>query len=301
MAALVREGRPAPMNIIDIADPADQRLDPFRNLNVADRRPDRGGNGLVIAEGLYVVGRMLLSRLDTLALVGTEAKLERLRADAAAEGWDLDTAAGNAPFYRVSNPVLSQVIGFPSSRDIIAVAPRPAPLRVEQVVDGARTLIVAEGVNDPENLGAVFRGAAAFGADAVLLGAATADPWYRRTVRVSMGHVLAVPWAAMGGTPTTWQRGLAPLHEQGFTTIALTPAASHTVAEAVALAHAQDESRPGASDGKIALLIGAEGPGLTEHAMRAAHIRARIPMADGVDSLNVATAATIALYETVRA
>jgi len=282
------------VDVIDIADPADPRLDPFRSLNVADRRPDKGGSGLVIAEGLYVVGRMLLSRLGTLALAGTGAKLDRLRADLAAEGDDLDAAAGPAPFYRVSNAVLSEVIGFSSSRDVLSVAPRPEPLMTADVLGNARTLLVLEGVNDPENIGAIFRGAAGFGADGVLLGASTADPWYRRTVRVSMGHVMAVPWARMGGSPTTWQWGLDELHEAGFATVALTPSSDVTLAEAT-----NRLGRAG-GEGKLALLVGAEGPGLTEHAMRAASMRAAIPMAPGVDSLNVATAAQIALYERMR-
>lgn len=282
------------MRIVPVDDPADPRLDPFRDLNVADRRPDKGGNGLVIAEGLYVVGRMLISRLATQALVGTPAKLSRLRADAAAQGWDLDAAAGDAPFYEVSNAVLSQVIGFPSSRDVLAVAPRPAEVLTADIATAATTVLICEGVNDPENLGALFRGAAAFGVDGVLMGAATADPWYRRTVRVSMGHVLSVPWARMEGTPTTWQRGLAQLHEAGFVTVALTPSAERTVAQALA------EHRCAAGAGKVALMVGAEGPGLTEHAMRAATVRAAIPMSAEVDSLNVATAATVACYERFR-
>ena len=284
------------MHVIDIGDPADERLDPFRDLNVADRRPDAGGSGLVIAEGLYVVGRMLVSPLATMALAGTDAKLGRLREDLAAEGHSLDALAGDAPFYRVSNAVLSAVIGFASSRDVLGVAPRPAPRMTAEVLGSAtaRTLLVLEGVNNAENLGAMFRGAAAFGADGILMGAATADPWYRRTVRVSMGHVMNVPWANLGGTPTTWQRGLAELHDAGFSTLALTPSSDVTLAEAM--------SRVGAAGGagKVALLVGAEGPGLTEHAMRAATLRAKIPMAAGVDSLNVATAAQIALYERFR-
>ena len=282
------------MHVIDIGDPADSRLDPFRDLNVADRRPDAGGSGLVIAEGLYVVGRMLVSPLATMALAGTEAKLRRLREDLAAEGHSLAALAGDAPFYRVSNEVLSAVIGFASSRDVLAVAPRPAPRMTADVLDAARTLLVLEGVNNAENLGAMFRGAAAFGADGILMGAATADPWYRRTVRVSMGHVMNVPWANLGGTPTTWQRGLAELHDAGFSTVALTPSADVTLAEAMNRVDASG------GEGKVALLLGAEGPGLTEHAMRAATLRATIPMAAGVDSLNVATAAQIALYERFR-
>ena len=248
------------MRIVDVDDPADPRLDDVRDLNHPTRRPDLpGGRGLVIAEGNYVVGRMLLSRFTPHLLVGTEARRRKLERDAVAEGWDL-AAAEKAP-----EPELGQVL------------------------DTARTLVVLEGVNDPENIGAIFRGVAAFGADGVLLGAATGDPLDRRVVRVSMGHVLRVPFRRLEGSPTTWQRGLDELHELGFRTVALTPGTTTTVAEALA-----------GDPGRVALVVGAEGPGLTEHAMRACTTRAAIPMAPGTDSLNVATAATLGLYERFR-
>lgn len=278
------------IDVIDIGDPADPRLDDVRDLNHTDRRPDReGGPGLVIAEGCYVVGRLLLSRFRPHLLVGTDARLRRLRADAAAEGWDLDQLAAGVPYYRVNSEVLSQVIGFGSSRDILAAARRAAPLTPLDVVTGARTLVVLEGVNDPENIGAIFRGAAALGADGVLIGAATSDPLYRRVVRVSMGHVLRIPFAHLPGTPTTWQRSLEELREQGFRVVALTPSGTATAAAALA-----DHPE------RVAVVVGAEGPGLTEHAMAACDVRAAIPMTPGTDSLNVATATTLALYERVR-
>ena len=323
------------MHIVDITDAADPRLDDVRDLNHSTRRPDlRSGAGLVIAEGVYVVGRMLSSRVTTRAVVGTGPRLERLRSDASAEGWNVDEAAPDVPFYRVSRDVLSEVIGFASQRDIVAAADRPEPLDVREVIEGARTVVVLEGVNDAENIGAIFRGVAAFGADAVLFGAATGDPYYRRVVRVSMGHVLHVPHAQLSGTPTTWQRSLAELEEAGFAVIALTPQADETLATAVArLGERAGGAVAGAAGGgaavgdvaggaatvgdvaggaatgdgpalscadRIAFLVGAEGPGLTEHAMRAATSRAAIPMAPGTDSINVATATTLALYERFR-
>ena len=281
------------MRVIDIDDPADPRLDDLRDLNHPTRRPDLpGGRGLVVAEGGYVVGRMLLSRFRPHILLGTESRRQALERDAAAEGWDLDArlaGAGDPPFYRVSSRVLGAVIGFSSSRDILAAAEAVAEPTLDEVLDGARTVVVLEGVNDPENIGAIFRGVAAFGADAVLFGAATGDPLYRRVVRVSMGHVLRVPFCRLPGTPTTWHRQLADLHDRGFRTVALTPRAEVTIARAL--------DDPAA---KVALVVGAEGPGLTEHAMRACSVRAAIPMAPGTDSLNVATATTLGLYERFR-
>lgn len=283
------------MRIVDVADPADARLDDIRDLNHPERRPDLpGGRGLVVAEGVFVVGRMLLSRFRPHLLVGTASRFDRLRADAAAEGWNAGAAlaaAGDPPCLRVSRELLGEVIGFRSTRDLFAVARAPEPLTVDEALDSvdARTVVVLEGVNDPENIGSIFRGVAALGADTVLFGASTGDPLYRRVVRVSMGHVLRVPFAHLGGTPTTWQRGLDALHRRGFRSVALTPSGDRTVAEALA-------------DGpeRVALVVGAEGPGLTEHAMRACSVRAGIPMAPGTDSLNVATAATLALYERMR-
>ncbi|OAH41099.1 rRNA methyltransferase [Dietzia cinnamea] len=276
------------MHVVDVSDPADPRLDDLRDLNNSDRRPDLpGGRGLVIAEGTYVVGRMLLSRFRPRVLLGTDSRLQQLRREATDEGWDADERAGDAVYLRTTKDVLSEVIGFRSSRDILAAADRPRPLAVDEVVDGARTLVVLEGVNDPENLGAIFRNCAALGVDGVLFGAATGDPLYRRVVRVSMGHVLRLPFAHLPGTPTTWQRSLDDLRERGFRTIALTPAAEAPLSRAV-------------DAEKVAFVLGAEGPGLTEHAMRACDVRAAIPMTDGTDSLNVATAAAVAFYERAR-
>lgn len=276
------------MQVVDVTDPDDPLLDDLRDLNKSDKRPDLpGGRGLVIAEGTYVVGRMLLSRFTPHVMLGTDMRLEQLRREATAEGWDADECAGDAVYLRASKDLISEVIGFKSSRDILAAANRPEPLSVESVVDGARTLVVLEGVNDPENLGAIFRNCAALGVDGVLFGAAAGDPMYRRVVRVSMGHVLRLPFAHLPGTPTTWQRSLDDLHEQGFRTIALTPSADTSLARAV-------------DAEKVAFVLGAEGPGLTEHAMRACSVRAAIPMTDGTDSLNVATAAAVAFYERAR-
>lgn len=276
------------MRVIDVTDPADPLLDDLRDLNKSDKRPDLpGGRGLVIAEGTYVVGRMLLSRFRPHVMLGTGMRLEQLRREATAEGWDADEKAGDAVYLRASKDLISEVIGFKSSRDILAAADRPEPLPVEQVVDGARTLVVLEGVNDPENLGAIFRNCAALGVDGVLFGASAGDPLYRRVVRVSMGHVLRLPFAHLPGTPTTWQRSLEDLREQGFRSVALTPSADTPLSRAV------DAER-------VAFVLGAEGPGLTEHAMKACDVRAAIPMTDGTDSLNVATAAAVAFYERSR-
>jgi tRNA G18 (ribose-2'-O)-methylase SpoU len=261
---------------IDVDDPADPRLDDFRDLNSIDRRPDLpSGKGLVIAEGVLVVQRMLASRFRPRAMLGTDRRLGELTAD---------LAATDAPYYRASAEVMADVVGFHLNRGVLAAAPRPGELTIEQVLDGARTVAVLEGVNDHENLGSIFRNAAGLDVDAVVFGTGCADPLYRRAVRVSMGHALLVPYA----WATTWPAELTILRDNGFRLLAMTPEqAAATLPEAMATV----------ADERVAILVGAEGPGLTETAMRASDIRVRIPMSRGTDSLNVATAAALAFYE----
>jgi tRNA G18 (ribose-2'-O)-methylase SpoU len=267
------------VNVVDVDDPSDPRLDDFRDLNSIDRRPDLpSGKGLVIAEGVLVVQRMLASRFTPRALLGTDRRLAELSADL----HGVDT-----PYYRAAAKVMAEVVGFHLNRGVLAAAPRPGELTVAEVLDGARTVAVLEGVNDHENLGSIFRNAAGLDVDAVVFGTGCADPLYRRAVRVSMGHALLVPYA----WATNWPGELDTLHANGFHLLAMTPnPAALSLAEALA----------DLAEAKVAMLVGAEGPGLTEHAMRATDVRVRIPMSRGTDSLNVATAAALAFYERVR-
>jgi len=266
-------------NVIDVVDPADPRLDDFRDLNSVDRRPDLPtGKGLVIAEGVLVVQRMVASRFTPRAVLGTDRRLTEL-------GADLDEV--DAPFYRADAEVMAEVVGFHLNRGVLASASRPPEIGVADALDGARTVAVLEGVNDHENLGSIFRNAAGLGVDAVIFGAGCADPLYRRAVRVSMGHALLVPFARANA----WPDELNLLRDNGFQLLAMTPdPAADTLATAMAALGGE----------KVAILVGAEGPGLTERAMRASDRRVRIPMSRGTDSLNVATAAALAFYERVR-
>ena len=265
--------------VIDITDPGDQRVDDFRDLNSIDRRPDLPtGRGLVIAEGVLVVQRMLASRFIPHAFLGTDRRLAELAGD---------LSGTTAPFYRASAEVMAEVIGFHLNRGVLGVARRSPELTSAQVLTGARTVAVLEGVNDHENLGSIFRNAAGLGVDAVIFGAGCADPLYRRAVRVSMGHALLVPYAWAG----QWPGDLELLRNNGFQLLALTPdSEAQTLADAMGSVNGR----------KVAVLVGAEGPGLTESAMRASDVRVRIPMSRGTDSLNVATAAACAFYERAR-
>ncbi len=267
------------VDVQDVSDPDDPRLDDFRDLNSIDRRPDLPtGKGLVIAEGVLVVQRMLVSRFTPRALLGTDRRLAELKDDLAGAG---------APYYRASADVMAQAVGFHLNRGVLAAASRVAEPSVAQVVEGARTVAVLEGVNDHENLGSIFRNAAGLGVDTVVFGSGCADPLYRRAVRVSMGHALLVPYARA----IDWPSDLVMLKEKGFRLLAMTPRG-----DACALPAAMDAVR----DEPIALLVGAEGPGLTAAALRISDMRVRIPMSRGTDSLNVATAAALAFYERVR-
>ena len=254
---------------IEITDPADPRLDDFRDLQLADRRPDRpGGRGLVIAEGAVVVRRLVASAYPVRALLGVPRRYREL-AD--------DLVATTAPYYGASPELMAQVVGFHLNRGVLATADRVSFPAAAELLEQVSTVVVLEGVGDHENLGAVFRNAAALGVGAVLLAAGCSDPLYRRSVRVSMGTVLAVPFASL-----SWlDEGISLLRHNGFRIVALTPGGEVPI-------------RAAELTGKVALLVGSEGPGLSPEALRAADVRVRIPMAAGVDSLNVATAAAIA-------
>ncbi|BCO34538.1 RNA methyltransferase [Mycobacterium heckeshornense] len=269
----------AAIDVVDVTDPDDPRVDDFRDLNSVDRRPDLpSGKGLVIAEGVLVVRRMLASRFTPLALLGTDRRLAELQADLAGVA---------APYYRVSAEVMARVVGFHLNRGVLAAARRVPEPDVAQVIDEARTVAVLEGVNDHENLGSIFRNAAGLGVDAVVFGSGCADPLYRRAVRVSMGHALLVPYARA----TDWPAELKMLREHGFRLLAMTPN-EHAQPLPAAMAQLCDQ--------QVAILVGAEGAGLSEKAMRGCDLRVRIPMSRGTDSLNVATAAALAFYERAR-
>jgi tRNA G18 (ribose-2'-O)-methylase SpoU len=258
-------------DLIELADPADPRVDDFRDLTSADRRPDRpGGRGLVIAEGVAVVRRLLASPYPVRALLGVRRRIEALAGD-------LDGVP--VPAYVTSAETMSEIVGFHLNRGVLAVADRARPPEPAELAAGARLLAVTEGVGDHENVGSLFRNAAALGVDGIMLAPGCADPLYRRSVRVSMGYVLRIPFAVL---PEPWPASLGLVRAAGLAVLALTPRES---------ARALTSMPPPA---RWAVLLGAEGPGLTGQAMAAADLSVRIPMAAGVDSLNVATAGAVA-------
>ncbi len=254
--------------VTTVTDAADPRLDDFRDLMAGDVDPAR--RAVVIAEGVNVVERLLRSPYRVRRVVGVASKL-----DALAE--PLRGFPGQV--CQVDKWTLSDAVGFRVTRGVMASVDRPVPLAVERVLAGGSRFVVLETINDFENLGSLFRNAAGFGLDGVLLDARCADPLYRRSVRVSMGHVFGMPFAVL---PDPFDVSLGRLQADGISVLALTP-------RAVA-----DPLREVVAPRRWAVMLGAEGPGLSEAALAAADRLVRIPMADGVDSLNVATAGAIA-------
>lgn len=254
--------------------PEDPRIADYRNV------PDPellASHGVFVAEGRHVVRRLLTrSRFRTRSLLLTAAALDALR--------DLVDTVPALPIFVVEPSAMHEITGFHIHRGCLAIGERPEPVRWTDLVRDARRVVVLEGVANADNVGGIFRNAAAFGADGLLFGPSCADPLYRKTIRTSMGAALRVPFAAM----VDWPTDLIRLRERGFSVVALTPEGS-----AVPL----HSCSPALRDQRVALLLGHEGEGLSAGALEAARLRARIPTSDAVDSLNVASAAAIALYE----
>ena len=272
-------------------------LDDYRALNDPERRRQvERRSGYFVVEGLLALEALLGSRYPVRSVLAIERRAHRVRA----------LVGDRAPVLVRSRDEVAGVAGFDVHRGVLAAADRLPPAGVAEAVGRSELVVVTEGLGDHENLGALFRNAAALGAGAVLLDPATADPLYRRSVRVSLGHVLRVPWARMPPLPG----GLAELAALGFETAALTTAPGAATIEdyaadvaarrrATAAADRPATAEGGRAEGaapRVALLVGAEGPGLTPATLAAADRLVRIAMAPGVDSLNVATAAAIALH-----
>jgi tRNA G18 (ribose-2'-O)-methylase SpoU len=255
-----------------MSDPPGDPLDDFRALNDPEsRRAVERRGGFFVAEGMLAVEALVASPYRVRTVLADERWADRARA----------AVGDRAPVVVRPAAEVAAIAGFAFHRGVLASADRGEPADPAALVAGAGLVAVTEGLGDHENLGALFRNAAAFGVDAVLLDPTTADPLYRRSVRVSLGHVLRVPFARLPALPG----GLEVVRSAGLEVVALTPAP-----DAPPLRDLPQDGRP------RALVVGAEGPGLTAATLAAVDHRARIPLAAGVDSLNVATAAAIAFH-----
>ena len=257
---------------VRVADAGDPRLADYVSLtDVHLRRSLEAAQGLFIAEGEKVIRRAIAAGYPLRSLLVAADKLATID----------DVAAGSdAPLYVLPAQAAEQLTGFRVHRGALASMQRLPLPAVGEVVAAARRIVVLEDIVDHANVGAVFRCVAALGFDAVVLAPRCADPLYRRAVKVSMGAVLAVPYARLAD----WHGGLAELRAAGFRLLALTPDPAATAIADVEPA------------GKLAVLVGGEGHGLSARWLAAADLAVRIPMSRGVDSLNVASAAAIACY-----
>jgi tRNA G18 (ribose-2'-O)-methylase SpoU len=270
-------GQDACVRVTAVADPADARLGDYRDLtDVALRNHVEQPLGLFIAEGELVLRRALRAGYRARSVLVDAKRVDQFA--------DLD--AGDVPLYAASAEVLRAVTGFHVHRGVLAAFHRRATPPVQELLTAARRIAVLEGLNNYTNLGGIFRSAAALGMDAVLLSPTCTDPLYRRTVRVSMGEVFAVPFARL----EPWPDGLRLVREAGFTLLAMTPARDATPIQSLSR---DQRARP-------AILVGSEGPGLSDDALKASDIRVSIPMSGAVNSLNVATASAIAFWELAR-
>ena len=260
-----------------VTDPDDPRLaDYVRLRDTSLRRHLESTHGLFIAEGEKVIRRAVEAGYRPRSFLLAERWLPGLS--------DVLRRWPEAPVYVVSEAMAEEVTGFHVHRGALASLHREVRHTVADLL-GREQLVVIEDVVDHTNVGAVLRNAAALGWDGVLLSPRSADPLYRRSVKVSMGAVFSLPWARL----TDWATGPELLRSAGFTTVALTLAE-----DAVDLATVAGQLQ--AASAKVAILLGTEGAGLSPHWTAAADVRAVIPMQAGIDSLNVAAASAIACY-----
>jgi tRNA G18 (ribose-2'-O)-methylase SpoU len=253
----------------------DPRLADYRALtDVALRRRLEPEQGIFIAEGDLVIRRALRAGYPMRSALMSERWVSSITDQLV----DVDV-----PLYVGSEALLESVTGFHVHRGALAAMGRLAPIGVAEVLERCARIVVLEDVNSHTNLGAIFRCAAGLGMDAVLLSPSCTDPLYRRSVRVSMGEVFAIPYARF----EKWPAGLRELSDAGFQILALTPDPT---------ARSVDDITDIRDADKLALLLGAEGPGLSQGALAASTTAVRIPMHNGVDSLNVAAAAAVACY-----
>lgn len=262
---------------IEIHDPTDPRIDVFQGLRdhtlrQVRERPDGDMAGVFIAEGDVVVERALRAGY----------RLESMLVDAKRTKPFPTTIPDDVPVYACGPEVLVRITGYHLHRGVLACFRRRPLLSFEDAVSGARTVAVMENTNNPTNLGVILRCAAALGVDAFFIDPTCSDPLYRRCGRVSMGEAYSMPYTRLDRFP----EGLTPLRNAGFQLLALTPAPDAVPLDDVKLD----------PDDRVAIMLGAEGPGLTDGALDAADLAVRIPMAGQVDSINVGSAAAVAFY-----
>ena len=265
---------------IAITDPADARVDDYRELNNQAVRTAMEGAEFFMAEGYLAIDRLIDSghRLRSV-LLGT-SRVERF------VSYLEHPALTDVPVFVADRAVMQGIVGFNLHRGVLASAFRKPMPTVAELAATATRIAVLEALNDNENVGAISRAARAFGIDGIVISPTCTDPYYRRTVRVSMGEVLHMPIAR--ASADDWPGALDTLHEAGFETWAMTPADNAVDLWVTAIPE------------RLAIVLGAEGPGLERSTLQRATRRVRIPISPDVDSLNVGHAAAITFAATSR-
>lgn len=268
--------------VVEIADLSMPELDVFARLTEAQLRsrlePEKG---VFIAESPKVITRALDAGCQPLALLMERRHL-------GGQGRALLEHCGAVPVYTADRAVLAELTGYELTRGILCAMRRPVQPSVEELCVGARRVAVLEGIVDTTNVGAIFRSAAALHMDAVLLTPTCCDPLCRRAARVSMGTVFQIPWTRIGAAASDWPgAGLAQLHALGFQTAAMALNEHSVSIDDVVLRRAE----------KLAIVLGTEGDGLARETVAQCDYTVRIPMAHGVDSLNVAAASAVAFWQ----
>ena len=269
-------------SIIEISDLTLPELDPFARLTEAQLRSRQAPEkGLFIAESAKVIEHALDA-----GYVPVSFLMERRQIDGPARG--LLDRCPDVPVYTANRSVLASLTGYELTRGMLCSMRRPVLPNVEEICASARRLAVLEGIVDPTNVGAIFRSAAALGIDAVLATPTCCDPLHRRAVRVSMGTVFQVPWTFIGSSAADWpENGLAQLKHFGFRTAALALSENAVFIDDPALM----------AEGRLAIVLGTEGDGLSEATVASCDYTVRIPMSHAVDSLNVAAASAVAFWQ----
>ena len=269
-------------NIIEITDFSDPRLDVYARLTEAQLlNRFEPAKGLFIAESPKVIHRALDAGCVPVSML-----MERKDIDGSAA--EIIARCPQIPVFTADEQLLCNLTGYHLTRGVLCAMRRPALPTVAEVCQNARRVVVLESVQNPTNVGAIFRSAAALGMDAVLLPPGCSDPLYRRSARVSMGTVFQIPWTFISDDTSLWPHpGIEQLNALGFKTVSM---ALRDDSYAVDDPKLQQEE-------KLAILMGSEGDGLTNDTIASCDFTVKIPMYHGVDSLNVAAASAVAFWE----
>ena len=270
------------MNVIELSDFSDPRLDVYARLTEAQLlNRFEPAKGMFIAESPKVIHRALDAGCRPVSLL-----MERK--DITGSAAQIIERCGDIPVFTADRDVLCQLTGYQLTRGVLCAMLRPQLPSVQEAVAGARRIVVLENVQNPTNVGAIFRSAAALGMDAILLTPGCSNPLYRRSARVSMGTVFQIPWTFIGEQTSDWpEAGMETLRSLGFKTAAMALSDNSVSIDDPALG----------SEKKLAIILGSEGDGLTDGTIADCDYTVKIPMYHSVDSLNVAAASAVAFWE----